>query len=65
MPMKRARSRKQIYRSRMKRSHCRGRTGSRCSKKFGCSKARGTVRRFCRKSRNRKIGYIREASLIY
>lgn len=62
--MKRARSRKQIYRSRVKRSHCRGRKYSRCTRKFGCSRAKGSVRRFCRKSRNRKIGYVREASLI-
>jgi hypothetical protein len=65
MHMKRARSRKQVYSSRIKRSHCRGRTGSRCSRKFGCVKARGTKRRFCRKSSNRKIRYVREASLIY
>lgn len=62
--MKRARSRKQIYRNRVKRSHCRGRKASRCTRKFGCMRARGTQRRFCRKSRSRRIGYIREASLI-
>ncbi len=62
--MKRARSRKQIYRSRVSRSHCRGRKYSRCTRKFGCMRAKGTKRRFCRKLRSRKIGYVREASLI-
>lgn len=62
--MKRARSRKEIYRSRVKRSHCRGRQYSRCTRKFNCKRAHGTQRKFCRKLRNRSIKYVREASLI-
>ena len=62
--MKSARSRNQIYRSRVRRSKCRGRKYSSCTKKFGCMRAKGTKRRFCRKSSTRRIGYVRQASLI-
>ena len=62
--MKSARSRKEIYGSRSRRSKCRGRKYSMCTRKFGCMRAKGTKRRFCRKSSSRRIGYVRQASLV-
>ena len=62
--MKHATRRKQIYISRLKRSPCRGRKVASCTKKYGCKRAKGTKRSFCRKIKSRKIGYVREASLI-
>jgi len=62
--MKRANTRKQIYRSHVKRSQCRGRKVSECTRKFGCKRTKGTKRKFCRKLKSRRIGYVREASLI-
>lgn len=44
-----------IYRRRVKFSRCRGKTGSKCSRKIRCKTARGTKRRFCRKTSNRHI----------
>ncbi len=65
MKLKHPRSRKQIYRSRSRRSRCRGRKMTRCTAKFGCSKARGRTRRFCRKMHNHKVSRVRMASLVY
>lgn len=64
MPLKIARSRKQIYKSRSKRSRCRGRKMSTCTRSHGCSKTRGKKRTYCRKMGNRKVGSVRMASLI-
>ena len=44
-----------IYRRRVKFSRCRGRKGPGCTRKVGCKKARGTKRRFCRKTTNRHV----------
>ena len=47
------RTKKQIYRSRVKSSPCRGQT-EKCRKKYGCKKTRkGTRKSYCRKSSNR------------
>lgn len=47
------RSRKQIYRTRVKSSHCRGQT-QKCKRRYGCQKTRrGRRRSYCRKSSNR------------
>ena len=48
--MKHATRRKQIYISRLKRSPCRGRKVASCTKKYGCKRAKGTKRSFCRKN---------------
>ena len=47
------RSRKQIYRSRVKSSPCRGQT-EKCRLKYGCKKTRkGRKNSYCRKTTNR------------
>ena len=47
------RSKKQIYRSRVKYSPCRGQT-EKCRKKYGCKKSRkGNRKSYCRKLLNR------------
>ena len=47
------RSRKQIYRSRVKSSPCRGQT-EKCRLKYGCKKTRkGRRKSYCRKRSNR------------
>jgi hypothetical protein len=47
------RSRKQVYRSRVKHSPCRGQT-SECREKYGCKKTRaGRRSSYCRKMKNR------------
>lgn len=49
------RSKKRIYRSRIKSSPCRGQT-NKCKKKNGCKKTRrGRRRSYCRKSTNRHV----------
>ena len=48
------RTRKQIYRSRVKSSVCRGKSYDKCRKKIGCkSTKRGRRRSYCRKRTNR------------
>ena len=47
------RSKKQIYRSRVKSSPCRGQT-SKCRKRYGCKKTvKGKRSSYCRKTTNR------------
>ncbi len=45
------------YRKRVKTSNCRGLGTRRCSQKTTCKYASGTMRRFCRKSKNTRRGY--------
>lgn len=46
---------KQIYRSRVKRSRCRGKTSATCKAARGCATTKaGRRRSYCRKSKNRK-----------
>jgi len=48
------RTRKQIYRARVKSSPCRGKTADGCRKKYGCERTKsGTRRSYCRKRTNR------------
>ncbi len=48
------RSRKQIYRQRVKTSPCRGKIRTNCLKKYGCKNTRaGRRRSYCRKKMNR------------
>ena len=51
--MKSLSQRKKMYRSRLKRSHCRKLGMSVCSKRIKCKMANGTKRRYCRKLKNR------------
>ena len=47
------RTRKQIYRARVKKSPCRGRKSTRCYKKNGCKNTKSGKRRsYCRKRSN-------------
>ena len=62
--MKRAQSRKQIYRNRTKRSPCRGKTQKTCDKKYGCTLAKGRSGTYCRRMKNRSIKAISKASLL-
>ena len=49
-----SRTRKQIYRSRVKTSPCRGQTKDACREKYGCKKTKsGRRRSYCRKRTNR------------
>ena len=49
-----SRSKKQIYRSRVKHSPCRGQTSG-CREKYGCRKTKsGRRRSYCRKTKNRR-----------
>lgn len=47
------RTKKQIYRKRVKNSKCRGIRARSCNKKASCKYASGSKRRFCRKKSNR------------
>lgn len=48
------RSLKRIYRSRVKRSPCRGQSKDGCRKKYGCKTTKAGLRRaYCRKTMNR------------
>jgi hypothetical protein len=48
------RTRKQIYRKRVKTSPCRGETVDGCRKKYGCVRTKaGNRRAYCRKRTNR------------
>ena len=50
-----ARTRKQIYRGRVKTSPCRGQIKSACLEKYGCKNTRrGSRRSYCRKRMNRR-----------
>lgn len=50
------RTRRQIYRSRVNHSRCRGQSSNVCINKYGCKKTKtGTRKSYCRKSRNRHI----------
>jgi hypothetical protein len=50
-----SRSKKQIYRSRVKSSHCRGKSFTKCRGKNGCKTTmRGKRRSYCRKKTNRR-----------
>lgn len=40
---------RKIYRARIKKSLCRGKTAKKCKKVKGCKHASGTKRKFCRK----------------
>lgn len=53
MPIKSFAQRKKMYRSRVKRSHCRKLGMLVCSKRINCKMTNGTKRRYCRKSKNR------------
>ena len=53
MPIKSFSQRKKMYRSRVKRSHCRKLGMLVCSKRINCKMTSGTKRRYCRKSKNR------------
>ena len=49
------RSRKQIYRARVKISPCRGQTANGCREKYGCKKTKsGNRKSYCRKRTNRR-----------
>lgn len=49
-----SRTRKQIYRARVKTSHCRGKKYDQCRKKNGCRTTKaGRRRSYCRKRTNR------------
>jgi len=54
MPSKPSRSAKRIYRKRVSKSPCRGKTAKVCKKTRGCKSTKGKKRRFCRKSSNTK-----------
>ena len=49
------RTRKQIYRARVKSSPCRGKTYDKCRRRYGCKKTNpGTRKSYCRKTTNRR-----------
>ena len=51
---RRARTKKAIYRSRVKSSPCRGKLRSACLKKYGCKNTKaGRRKSYCRKKMNR------------
>lgn len=51
-----SRTKKQIYRSRVKRSRCRGKTRTTCKAARGCASTKaGRRRSYCRKSKNRHV----------
>ena len=48
------RTRKQIYRSRVKSSMCRGKSFTKCRLKNGCKRTKaGTRKSYCRQAKNR------------
>lgn len=48
------RTKRRIYRSRVKKSPCRGHTQSNCLKKYGCKNTKAGKRKsYCRKKMNR------------
>ena len=42
-------SKRKIYRQRIRKSLCRGKTAKKCKRVKGCKNASGTKRKFCRK----------------
>jgi hypothetical protein len=46
---------RKMYRSRVKKSACRGKGPATCRRTKGCKRATGTKRSYCRKSSNRNI----------
>ena len=50
-----SRTKKIIYRSRVKKSPCRGKPSSSCRKKYGCKTTKSGIRKmYCRKTKNRR-----------
>lgn len=50
------RSREQVYRSRVKRSHCRGKSFTKCRLRNGCKRTRaGRRNSYCRSRKNRHV----------
>lgn len=50
-----ARTRKQIYRKRVKSSSCRGKSFTKCRLRYGCKRTRANKRKsYCRKLSNRR-----------
>ncbi len=48
------RTRKQVYRARLKSSNCRGRSGTKCRLKYGCKTTKaGRRKSYCRSLKNR------------
>lgn len=45
---------RKIYRERIRKSLCRGKTAKKCKKVKGCKHASGTKRSFCRKRHSRR-----------
>ena len=55
MTRSRSRTRKQLYRSRVKSSHCRNKY-TRCRRRNGCKRTtHGTIKSYCRKSSNKRV----------
>jgi hypothetical protein len=49
-----SRTRKQVYRARIKTSNCRGRSFTRCRLKDGCKRTMsGRIKSYCRSRKNR------------
>jgi len=46
---------RRAYRARVKKSSCRGKRGRTCNKTKGCKYTRGKKRKYCRKSKNKKL----------
>ena len=46
---------RRAYRARVKKSRCRGKRGRTCNKSKGCKYTRGKKRKYCRKSKNRRL----------
>lgn len=46
---------RRVYRSRVKKSSCRGKRGRTCNKSKGCKYTRGKKRQYCRKKKNTKL----------
>ena len=54
--MTHTRSVKQLYRQRVKDSHCRGKTMTTCRHRNGCKRTmKGKRRSYCRKTKNHRV----------
>lgn len=54
MTRSKSRTKKAIYRSRVKSSHCRGQSFTKCRLRNGCKRTKsGTRKSYCRKTTNR------------
>lgn len=62
MPSKTA---KRIYRKRVSKSPCRGKTLKSCNKSRGCKSAKGKKRSFCRKKANTKRNMFAPFRITY